>query len=303
MTKLASYYLLCRFALSSPERISLSEQEYRDLILARETLTALTSFEEKFFAISEAYRQIEEFVLKSTLTDMIYRRDDVPTFHSVRAEFGRLMSAFLSACRLYLDSVVTDASEISTGAIKKVAVKQIIAEHYDRSFYYRVMDAIRNYAQHRALPVTDVSIGWRRDDDRDRQSYRSQFFFSTAKIDDKFKSTTRAEIEDHGGKVDLKASVRSYFEELCSVHERLRKEFDPYKVKAESLILGWRKKWEADFPGKALAAVAACRFEGDVLDKAARVAYIDPELDEYREWLEKRTRHLGRMSKRRVEFD
>ncbi|ODS02435.1 hypothetical protein AUC71_01730 [Methyloceanibacter marginalis] len=272
-----SYGLMNRFGLSNPERIGLTEQEYQELIVARDVLTALASFEEKFFGVSEGYRQVEEFVLKSTLTEMIYhRRDDATSFHSVRAEFGRLVSAFLSACRLYLDSAITDASEISAGAIHKDAVKGLISDHYDRSPYYRVMEAIRNYAQHRALPVTNVSIGWCRDNGRDTRSFRSQFFFEEAKIDGKFKSQARAEIEKLGGKVDLKASVRSYFDELCSIHGRLRKEFGPYKVKAERLILEWRKKWQTRFPSKALSAVAACQFQGGVLDPLARVAYVDP---------------------------
>ncbi|MEM8575240.1 MAG: hypothetical protein AAGF48_11465 [Pseudomonadota bacterium] len=271
--------------------------------MARNTLSALSAFEEKFFGICEGYRQVEEFILQSTLSDMIYSRRDSPAFHSVRAEFGRRVSSFLSVSRLYLNSVPKDAVEITAGTIATDLVKSVISERYDESLSYRVMDAVRNYSQHRALPVTDISVGWRREDEQDRISYRSQFFLRADKLDDKFKSSTRREIEQLGGRVDLKLFLRSYFDDLCSIHERLRKEFQRYKEQSETLVCDWQERWDSQFPGLSLSAVAACCFKCGRLDNEARVAYIDPEVDEYRKWLETSTGHLRGMSNRRVEFD
>jgi hypothetical protein len=110
------------------------------------------------------------------------------------------------------------------------------------------MEAIRNHAQHRAFPVHSASYGSYWNDERTENIYRAEFFFDETKVrdDKKFKPSTRKEIANEGGKVEIKQCVREYFAELCSIHVESRKLFLAYKVEAESEIAFWRGRWEQE---------------------------------------------------------
>jgi hypothetical protein len=295
-------YLLCRLALNAPEEITITKKHYESLLASRDCLTELASLEEKFFAVSESYREVEKVVFDITINDLLYSSVQVPEIYASGALFGRQVASFMSVVRLYLDTIETHTREITGGKVDAAAVKAVLSEQYDRSFYYRVMEAIRNHAQHRAFPMHSASYGGGWDKDRTENTYRAEFFFEAAKVKDdkKFKTKTREEIEMAGGKVDLKACVRQYFSDLCEIHTEFRKLFAASKAAAEKDIKYWREKWTNESGSPSLIGVGAFKFNGEYIDLNAKRAFIGPQIDEYRESLEAKTALLTDMVCRKI---
>ncbi|MDO8877514.1 MAG: hypothetical protein Q8M24_03320 [Pseudolabrys sp.] len=215
-----SRYLICRLALNAPEELPITKSQYESLLTSRNCLTELASLEEKFFAVSESYREVEKVIFDITINDLLYSSVQVPEIYASGALFGRQVASFMSVVRLYLDTIATHAREITCDKIDAAAIKALLSERYDHSFYYRVMEAIRNHAQHRAFPVHSASYGGGWDKERTENTYRAESFFEANRVidDNKFKPKIRKEIEMAGGKVDLKACVRQYFSDLCEIH-------------------------------------------------------------------------------------
>lgn len=295
-------YLLFRLALNAPEEIPITKEQYESLLAARYCLTELASFEEKFFAVCESYREVERVVFDITMNELLYSRVQVPEIYASGALFGRQVASLLSVVRLYLDTIETHAREITRGAIDVATVKSVLSDRYDSSFYYRVMEAIRNHAQHRAFPVHSASYGGGWDDGRTERTFRAEFFFEADRVKDekKFKAKIRKEIDAAGGKVDLKACVRQYFSDLCEVHATFRNLFANSKVVAEVNLKHWRERWVKEAVDPSLISVGAFRFNGEYMDVDAKRAFIGPQLDEYRNSLEAKTANIRDMVYRKI---
>lgn len=78
----------------------------------------------------------------------------VPLEH-VAFEYNRLLLNYLASCRLFLDFTAHELQAV--GKQDAIALfSEAAAFAYDSSFAYRLFDQLRNYAQHRGLPVASV---------------------------------------------------------------------------------------------------------------------------------------------------
>jgi hypothetical protein len=72
---------------------------------------------------------------------------------------------FLSSARLYLDQVPQDLNSIYGKNSEQTATfNQCRSKQYDSSFAYRIMEALRNYAQHRGFSVHAMTHSFHRKD-------------------------------------------------------------------------------------------------------------------------------------------
>jgi hypothetical protein len=78
----------------------------------------------------------------------------------------------------------------------------------------------------------------------------------------------------------MKLCVRSYFQSICDLHIRFRKEFAAHESTASELIARWRARWKEAFPDSKLLGVAACKLQRGFIDESAERAYLSPQLDE-----------------------
>ena len=90
---------------------------------------------------------------------MIGDQLDSISAHELRTDLARLLANFLSSVKLYQDSLKRHANGISLGVDTWSKIEAKITYEFDNSLHYRVMSALRYYAQHLALPVHGYSIG------------------------------------------------------------------------------------------------------------------------------------------------
>ncbi|MCA0255048.1 MAG: hypothetical protein LCH47_00410 [Proteobacteria bacterium] len=286
-------YFLARLVIGSRDEIEIEKSEYDNLLRARRVLSEFTSLDEKFFAICENYRDIEEFIFKSALEDAVFGKGSVPDLYGVGAQFGRRIGSFLSSVRLFFDVIGTHVYEISHDIKLKDGAKIKKSKCYDDNFNYRVMEEIRNHSQHRAFPVHLTTFSRKRDGELDDILFSLDFYLDIYQLfDDKFKKSVRNELEALPGKFNLKRGVRSYFEEICKIHKEVKAELDPFQLNAVNAIEDARLKWSSVFEDNFFTGVAACLLKDGKLVKEFKKIYISRQLDEYREHLHKRTQNI-----------
>lgn len=302
MMKRQESYVLRRPDSVDGEEVKLKRQDYESLVAARAKLSETASLEEKFVAIFESFKLVEQFVFRACLEHMLYDNDIQATWQVAHSAFGRHVLSFLAIVRLYQDSLVTHVREISAGKVSEDDVKKILSDAYDSSFSYRVMEAIRNYTQHRSFPVHDSEYVTTMSGGRRHFGLEFHFKAQDVKQGDKFKRSVLAEIDRHDGRVDLAWCIRIYFAKMCDIHGTVRKLLEKYKDSAEIDVRRLQVLWEQENWEAGSSRVYAYKIIGAEPDPDAAPVSIDPNTDAYRVSLHKRTELLTDMNKRRIDM-
>ena len=295
---------ITRMVIGRSHRIAITQDEYSNIASSRKLLNETSSLEEKFLAIAEQFYELEKYVISLSLETMIFGFNNVASMSEIGSTFGRIAGAMLSMSRLYTDTAASHLEKISLGALKLADCKAVLSGHYDASFEYRVIEAVRNHVQHRAFPVHTTKFPSKWTEDRSAISFQTKFYLEHSKLqaDDKFKKSVLKEIDDVGGPVELNSALRSYFGVLCDIHTEFRKLAAPFVQEAEATLDHWRRTWSSKSTDPSLSGVATSEFDKSILTKGYPLVYLDPELDEYRRYMVRRTQVLTNMSKRQVIF-
>jgi hypothetical protein len=207
----------------------------------------------------------------------------------------------LTSARLYIDQVgqhVTECLPLRSDA--KTVVQNLFATEYDAHFEYKFMEALRNYVQHRGLPVQWASSGSRwTDDPRSAEAmleYSIELGAGRALFaeDEKFKKTVLADMPE---KIDLKAAARRYVECLSRVHASIRTLIEEVMERSRLLLEEAHGRY-GDVFKESLVGLAACQCD----DAGLRLETIPLLLDwdDVRKELQKRNRKLINLGKRFV---
>lgn len=205
-------YGLQKDVLSSNAFVSITAEEYSRISAAKAGLLEVLFLEEKFDLLMENYLEFETALLDSSARMMLHRNQDYQWFQLERSLFNRRLVNLLSASRSYIDyskhHIRVALPEVNEAVAK---IDQEFARHYDSSLGYRVMEALRNFVQHRGLPVHAVEYpqGWLGVEDDAQLRFGLALFTKTEYLgeDDKFKKPVLEELIKLGGRVDLKPLV------------------------------------------------------------------------------------------------
>jgi hypothetical protein len=207
--------------------LDLSEEEFRSAKKVKSNLLELLGFEEKLAFVLDNFVEYEQELLKLTLASRVYHIPDWSNTMDRRHLINRRIINLFTACRLYLDQT---AHFLSTIYGKKSTNLQyydsIRSEAYESTLGYRVCEALRNYVQHRGMPV----YGLKRSESRIEEATRSYVkntidpYLDPAKLqeDGGFKVSVLTELLQLGERVPLKPLIRAYISSLASIHNNLR---------------------------------------------------------------------------------
>jgi hypothetical protein len=147
-------YMLTVLALGSWPFVEISAEEFAQAKDAKERLVTFIGIEEKLDILLENYAEYERHLLDLTLRRVLFRDLLWSSAMTDLQHLTRRLANFLSAARLYVDQSKHDLSSIYTsGSGQQEVLKQALSREYDGRFGYRVMEALRNYMQHRSLPI------------------------------------------------------------------------------------------------------------------------------------------------------
>ena len=230
-------FVLFRRRPSTHEVVPISTSKADQLIQAHTSLSSLLDIEEVWDCLVNNYFDLELDVITVALGRMISLGQDFSSYHKTRLGHARRLSNLLSSARSYLDhtpqhlrKIAISDYDLSADFVCKTR------EVYDGNFDYRLMEALRNHAQHGGLPLHGTSFQGRR---VAGELGSSLSFKSSASIDivelrksAKFKASILAELEGVTEAIDVISAVRGYMENLSKIHESL-------KAASDDMILKW----------------------------------------------------------------
>ena len=289
-------YILRKTVLENVPEIEISESEYFDLQRARNILSNALEIEEKYEIVISNYLDFEQEILNATTQYMIRQHLDYSDFFEVRLGFNVKLVNLLTAVRLYVDQLNQNVTECLEDKLNtKNAVKKLFSKEYDENQSYRFMEALRNYVQHRGIPVhwTQQSSRWTSLDDDGFLEYSIELASQRTFLekDRKMKKAVLAEIDDN---VDLKAATRSYVESISNVHDSARKMIADSTDRSRKLIEEAHRKYSEQF-SDSLLGLSACKWDED---KQIVSIPLLLDWDDVRVSLQERNRKLVNLSKR-----
>jgi len=147
-------YILRKDVLGNVPEIEISELEYCKLQRARIILSNALEIEEKYEIVISNYSDFEKEILNATTKYMVREHLDYSDFFKVSLGLNIKLVNLLTAIRLYADQLNQNVTECLDGKQNaKDNVKKLFSKEYDENAHYRFMEALRNYVQHRGIPV------------------------------------------------------------------------------------------------------------------------------------------------------
>lgn len=224
-----------QLVLGSTRFLELAQDRYAELVCARNRVFEALYIEEKFAYLVENYRELEIEALASTVHHATLPQRSWSEMVADIHLFNRRIINLLTTTRLYLDQVPQHLMAICSGDTEptlEARFKTALSVRYGGSFAYRLLEALRNYVQHRGLPLSEVRRGCHIADPHDASSP----LLSTIRLvldaeglaaDPRFKRPVADELGCLEGKLDLRPMIREYVALIAEAHEELRTALSP----------------------------------------------------------------------------
>lgn len=223
-------YYLWKAVLAPTPRVPITETEYNRLLTCWTSLGQIASIEEEWDSLIQNYIELELELIRSAMNAMVLSHGDYHEANQTRLGFARRLSNLLHSCKSYLDHTPHYLKKLTTAGLES-SFRTATNSAYDASASYRFMEALRNYAQHRGLPLHGATFdaGWTgrfADGPEDRGLLRHSSYASInlekIRADGKFKASVLAELTNSPDQLDVSILVREYIEVLAQVHEKVR---------------------------------------------------------------------------------
>jgi len=298
-------YGLRRMVFGTNSFVPISFDEYVAIQHANAGLVECMYVEQKFDLAVENYLEFEKTLLASTADHMILSGQDYRWFHVNRGLLDRRIMNLLSTGRTYVDAVPHHVNLI-LGRDSEAAkgVPKIINKIYDARLGYRAIYALRNFIQHRGLPVHGSAYGdfWveGEEDGRRRVSTIDPYIRpDELRTDGDFKAAVLKELEPMGKKIGLKSLIRDYMEGLRDIHSEIQAHVRAKIVEWEAVQDSAISRFQAEFPDEdSIIGLSAVVRDPDGCCNGDLPLFKDSV--DYRKYLEAKNSGLQRLAVRYV---
>jgi hypothetical protein len=278
--------------------VEITPEEYAEAKSVKAHLVDASGIEVNFDMLLGNFEEFELELFRGTFHRALYGPPDSLTSMEAFQLYNRRLVNLLTTCKQYLDQVCHHLSSIYGKKSDVVrAFRQSTSKEYDAHFSYRLLEALRNYVQHRGLPISHLSYHSERDraEDGSRSSLKHvltpQVDVSALREDLEKKDTKaafRVELEGIVENQDLKLHVREYIGGLGRVHAEVRdliaSDLKEWESVCERLQETYREATSDNVTG--LAAV-----EESHPDVYSELIHLNPNLIKRRQLLERKNRY------------
>lgn len=291
-------YLLRKAVINPVPEVEITAQDFSRLKAARDVLSNVFAIEEKYEIVISNFLDLEKQLLDVAATNAVRDTNTYAEFFEVRSLLNIRLVNLLTSVRLYLDQLSQHIDDCDLADPEaSTLVKARRSEEYDKHFEYRFMEALRNYVQHRGIPIHFIRHGSRWTSfEADRLMEFSIHIAaqrSYLEEDDKFKKTVLNEIS---GDVDLAAASRRYIESISSINEFVRKLLKERTASARTAIEAAHSRYSQVCSG---TLIGLCALEIQNSQATTSIPLL-LEWDDVRMQLQSRNRQLINLSKRYV---
>jgi hypothetical protein len=288
------HYLRIQAMGHFPE-LPISEDEFQAIKTARAVLSAAFALEESYDLLISNYVELEQELLLAAAETLARDRHAYDSFFDLRATINRRAVNLLTASRLYLDQAPQYLGACaSTPETAKSELKKRLSAHYDSSYSYRLLEALRNHVQHCGLAVHKLSIGSRWTGDPSSSVLEASVLpFAVRRHlaeDNQFKKTVLLETPEE---VNLMGCIREYLQCLGDIHKHLRSIVASAAENARTLLQSHISQHSVASSGQVLG-LAAVRSDPATENQTVSLLL---DWDDVRLQLIKRNRTLANLSR------
>jgi hypothetical protein len=231
-------YGLTRRVLTCRHFIPITEEQFAEIRGAKDSLGRILAIEERLELVLQNYVEFEHEILQVTLEKAIAMLSGWSEGRAIVLRINRRLANLLTTCRLYLDHVPRLAAPLIKSSPELIV--QLTAREYESRLGYRAMEALRNYAQHRGLPLHTVRLGgrWVDVEGGRRREHTTPLYvqLDTLGSDGKFKVAVLKELEAQGQQISIKPLVREYVTGIMCVQAGLREAISDVIESSEQLL-------------------------------------------------------------------
>jgi hypothetical protein len=297
-----SGYALVKLVMAAKSYLRITEDDFREIAKCREILNGAVKIEEKYFCVTESYRDFQKAVLDVDLDSMLYSPASGNDLYLAKANIGRHLNNFLSMVELFFDCTKRQIGPATGNTIRKGHVSQLIDRKKETSEVFNLFFQIRNYSQHRDLAIHVFVSNSRWNEIRDVISYNSSPLFNYKHVasDDRFDKRAKEYLRQQSNGFDLRIGLKQYFSEIAELYQDIRQVLDASRETAQETLREWCDQWCLQNPGATDIGVAAVKLEKGQKSANVNEVYLKIHQDEYLTLLRGRTRHHRNMGKKTI---
>lgn len=290
-------YLVTILTTGNNQELVIDKSKFEELKKAKECLSAILAFEEKYELLLSNYMELEKECLLISTDNMINQEIGYKHFFDIRLLFNQRVVNLLTTSRLYIDQL----SQHIKACNLDIGIKSFFSYEYDNNFEYRFMEALRNYVQHRGLAVhlTTLVSNWTSLGDDGEMQFKTRIYTKKDEVekDRVFKKSVAEEMPD---KVDIIYASRCYIESVSKVHCKIRKILSNITTDSRKIIEDTVNEYENINNGKSVGLSAIYLENNGKHDEILDKFDITLEWDNIRVVLEKKNKSLVNLRKRFV---
>lgn len=294
-------YDLTRLVLEERRSIAITQADFNRAKEARRALLLCLNVEERFNILLENYTEFEAELLNLALQDLVFDTvewsDRIDGLHLLNRRAANL----LTICRVYLDHTPQSLNDLfGDGSRETLRFRDATRAEYDAHLGYRAMEALRNYVQHRGLPIHSVTQQGRWTEDRSMLEHWVIPTLRLAEIREVggFKSSVLEELEQLPQPIDLREIAREYLTCLRRLHGVVRETMAGAAEAADRVMEEFSAMWVdgANSPGTVGLELFARSDQDEIVDRVPVLL----EVGKRRRYLVARTRFAGDFKKQVV---
>ena len=294
-------HIIYRAVLSSEPVIDITAQEYSNVVQARDGLNEVISAEEKFDVLMENYVELEGTLLSIAVRDVAFSNYEYNHILSLRTLISRRMSNLLSSARLYRDAYRQTLKRTLGNQNQETSrLSALLLDADAQPMAFKIIEAVRNYAQHQELPVSKISLSRSRVDSRVAFCVIPYIDASEVSRGRDIKPDIRAALELLGDKANPMDHLREYVEHIGEAHERFRSAVKAQMEIWEKTIIGMIERYKILHPENKDTVLAVGVRTGK--DTISGSVHLVRESIQYRKFLHDKNRSSANLSKRFVQW-
>jgi hypothetical protein len=231
-------YCLQANVVGSVGKITLTEEEFTAIKNAKRTLGLLFNLTENYRVVVESYRAVEAAKHEAELSSILHSKTGYDDMSETRVLLSSPISGYLTSSRYFLDTTPKLLGGL-IGSDELEAFKKFCNEIYDSTPEYRFVEALRNYSQHRELPIHKVTYHHFVENVKDFEGspFVTALSLGAAKEllagDPKFKKPA---LEGMPDTIDIIQCIRFHMEGLWQLHDYLMKKLNALAEQSRAVV-------------------------------------------------------------------
>ena len=217
-------YCISRPILGRSTETLITKEDYQRHVQARDLLSRHLEVEQRYDLLVENYLELQASMHSSIVGYAMRMPTAEADFDQFTRPIHRTLFNFLASARAFLDQV-----RLYTEVSEKPEMSAAISTEYDRRLSFRVMEALRNYAQHLSLPIHSFAFAFEKVKNKDGSVtlvHRIELALKSEELSTNghFKATILSELQSLGkDEFELSIWLKEYQSSLSSIIARFRR--------------------------------------------------------------------------------